>query len=221
MNDVKTDRPADAPADPIKSTSTRPGRRQVLAGMAAASVVSALPTGVSAAVGNPIFAFLRVSSLITGIPLDKSYTQLGETILAALLSGEDDDGIAEWAELTERLEDLSNDASGEAIEQALTPSLLAKVRKLARVWYTGQIERADGRIDVIDYDEALVWRACAWTKPPATCGGPFGYWNHPDKGGRDRGTRYCAHRSHRRRYRRRRCRPGRRFDVLGPLPQGA
>jgi len=183
MSDKNTDRPASAPADPIKNTSAGPGRRQVMAGMAAASVVSALPVGAAAAVGNPVFAFLRVSSLVTGIPLDKSYTQLGETILAALLSGEDNDGIAEWAVLTERLEALSDEASGEAIEQALTPSLLAKARKLARVWYTGQIERADGRIDVIDYDDALVWRACAWTKPPATCGGPFGYWQKPYKGG--------------------------------------
>jgi len=183
MNDVKTNRPAGAPAEPIKCASARPGRRQVMAGMAAASVVSALPAGAAAAVGNPVFAFLRVSSLVTGVPLDKSYTQLGETILTALLSGEDDNGIAEWAELTERLEKLSNDASGQAIEQALPPSLLAKARKLARVWYAGQIERPDGRIEVIDYDEVLVWRACAWTKPPATCGGPFGYWQKPYKEG--------------------------------------
>jgi len=153
-----------------------------MAGMAAASVVSALPMGAAAAVGKPIFAFLRVSSLVTGIPLDKSYTQLGETILAALLSGEDENGIVEWAELTESLETLPDDVSEIDIEKALTPSQLAMARKLARVWYTGQIERADGRIDVIDYDDALVWRACAWTKPPATCGGTFGYWQKPYKG---------------------------------------
>ncbi len=31
----------------------------------------------------------------------------------------------------------------------------------------------------ISYDEALTWQACTFTKPSATCGGPFGYWQDP------------------------------------------
>jgi hypothetical protein len=31
-------------------------------------------------------------------------------------------------------------------------------------------------IGQINYDEALTWQACTFTKPSATCGGPFGYW---------------------------------------------
>lgn len=34
-------------------------------------------------------------------------------------------------------------------------------------------------IGQINYDEALTWQACSFTKPSATCGGPFGYWQDP------------------------------------------
>lgn len=34
-------------------------------------------------------------------------------------------------------------------------------------------------IGQISYDEALTWQACTFTKPSATCGGPFGYWQDP------------------------------------------
>jgi len=34
-------------------------------------------------------------------------------------------------------------------------------------------------IGQISYDEALTWQACSFTKPSATCGGHFGYWQDP------------------------------------------
>jgi hypothetical protein len=31
---------------------------------------------------------------------------------------------------------------------------------------------------VVTYNDALAWTVCFdFTKPPATCGGPFGYWH--------------------------------------------
>lgn len=37
-------------------------------------------------------------------------------------------------------------------------------------------------IGQINYDEALTWQACKFTKPSATCGGPFGYWSYAPQG---------------------------------------
>ena len=36
--------------------------------------------------------------------------------------------------------------------------------------YTGTVDTPKGTV-VVSYDQALVWQACAWTKPNAFCGG--------------------------------------------------
>ncbi len=44
--------------------------------------------------------------------------------------------------------------------------------------YTGTVDTPKGPV-VISYDQALVWQACAWTKPNAECGGMTNYWVDP------------------------------------------
>jgi len=117
--------------------------------------------------------------MLTGISLNKTYTQLGEMIWAAVLKDENTKGKAQWFDMILRLHDLPENASEKQIERALNKPMIKKARYLARVWYTGKIINKDKSESVLFYDDALVWRACDWTKPPATCGGKFGYWAKP------------------------------------------
>ncbi len=175
------DKPASADNQPKLNLSS-PARRDILKGLAAATVVSAIPDSGAATELVSIDRFLKVSSLVTGIPLDKTYTQLAEIIWDAILRMEDDAGKAEWGDVILRLEDLKDDTSEEQMLSALGGQLIAKARELARIWYTGTIIRKDKSKLILTYDDALVWRACDWTKPAATCGGKFGYWAHPFRG---------------------------------------
>lgn len=45
-------------------------------------------------------------------------------------------------------------------------------------WYTGESPDPDA-LEVLTYDEALIWEAMDYTKPMAFCGGGVGYWSDP------------------------------------------
>ena len=62
--------------------------------------------------------------------------------------------------------------------QKLCPNLSSQQKHLA--WSNDKsVNLQSTIIGQINYDEALTWQACKFTKPSATCGGPFGYWTHP------------------------------------------
>ena len=53
--------------------------------------------------------------------------------------------------------------------------------EIVAAWYSGLYD--DGKsVGVAGYDQALLWRALAFTKPLGTCGGETGYWGDPPAG---------------------------------------
>ncbi|WP_419799320.1 MAG: sugar dehydrogenase complex small subunit [Terasakiella sp.] len=159
---------------------------QGVAGSSAAILTSGIPNLAHA---SDMIPFLKASSLLCGIELDRSYIQLGERIYRALTHGARPQDLKYWQRLINVLAKLPIKTTEKHLHQKLKsmgPHYLEKARLLARVWYTGRIERTTGpgitTFEVITYDEALVWQACTFTKPPVTCGGHFGYWQHPYSG---------------------------------------
>jgi len=169
-------------------------RRSFIFGTAAVSAAALLPSWSAFASPAPIDSFLKVSSILSGIPLDKSYIQLGDRIWQTLTRKASDKDMAQWHVLLAELKTLPHDASQEDILAKLSPledTIMEKAKLLTKVWYTGRIKQVDNcrlpknldKCEVIDYDDALVWQACDFTKPPVTCGGQFGYWHKPYEGG--------------------------------------
>lgn len=173
-------------------------RRSVIKGMAAAAAAACLPGKAIAAARIPVDAFLEASARLSGIPLDSSYTQLGETLWQLLTL----EGTAKMRAMVV----LVNRVPEKHLERELRRFGLTKTaRTVLNAWYQGTVSilpkyfrnpvvlhalgDLSGQVDpkkpgravtaVLSYDEALVWRSCTFTKPSATCGGPFGYWQYP------------------------------------------
>lgn len=165
-----------------------PNRRQVLGGLGAAGALSSLGVSLSAPaqaeahtipVPGPdprTMAFLQASALLTGIPLDRSYIELAEALLAALV-----ENTLPRSTIDKVSETVLS--AGDGWHQALrVKGLIAPAQDIALIWYTGMTDYRPQHSDdstVVTYDNALAWRACSFTKPPANCGGPFGYWYDP------------------------------------------
>jgi hypothetical protein len=161
-------------------------RRQVVTGLAVVGVAAALPLSHLQAGERDINPFLKASSVLTGIALDTSYVQLGHTIWDEVTKDATVSTLQQWRDMITELAKLPDGASTSDIKNALQrvgPEAKPMAIQLTKVWYTGRIVRGDDMV-IINYDEALVWRACDFTKPPVTCGGPFGYWSEPYLGGR-------------------------------------
>lgn len=165
-------------------------RRTVLEGLGALGVVSATaalpfaPASAHAALQESAADdeireapddFLVLSSKLTGIPLDNSYIELGNRIWTALTPT-----AAAEKDLRELFFFMRmGKEDWETYIKATKKNVLAG--KVALIWYTGAVDftATTGGERVITYDNALAWRACTFTKPPANCGGPFGYWHDP------------------------------------------
>ena len=164
-------------------------RRQFIVGLGALSTTAFLPFKPLLAGSDPIESFLKVSALLTGISLDKTYLELGNKILSALILSMILSERKDMETLISALSQLPDNTSDSVLEKQLkrmSPAIRRIAEKIAKVWYTGRItyrfsiaRRRLHRVEVINYDEALVWRACDFTKPPVTCGGEFGYWQKP------------------------------------------
>ncbi len=166
-------------------------RRHVVAGLASLPFISSF---------NPTFAmasmpaadkFIYASSILCGIKMDKSYIQLSNQVWAAITNNNTEKDRLDWHRLIDRIAKLPATANNRDIQRALRPlghRIFKKAQLLAKVWYTGRIairpvtKHDKFPFDVISYDDALVWIACDFTKPPVTCGGHFGYWQHPFTG---------------------------------------
>lgn len=70
----------------------------------------------------------------------------------------------------DRKDDLAALAEG-ASDQAL-------LNEIAAAWYSG-ISPDPEDLEVLTYNDALLWQAMDYTKPMAYCGGPMGYWADP------------------------------------------
>jgi hypothetical protein len=171
-----------------------PSRRDLVKSMAALATAAGLPLPAVAAVPSPIDEFLIVSSKLSGIALDKSYSQMAETIYTIF-------HLERRADL-HALMRFVIDTPEDRIEHGLKSTPFTKtVQDILTAWYTGSIplsaklladpaiQHLSGKLVpaangkptawVFAYDEALAWRACTFTKPSAACGGTFGYWQDP------------------------------------------
>lgn len=155
-----------------KSDQFQPNRRDVLGAALVGAAAVALPPLPVAAATLPPANFLAASSRLCGITLDSSYLQLGNQVWLSV-TGKGDPDYARICDI------VMNSSDDNSMKAALAlAGLLPKAQTLATVWYTGM-----NGSDVITYDNALVWRACEdFTKPPANCGGPFGYWHDKAEG---------------------------------------
>jgi hypothetical protein len=168
-----------------KNKPKNQSRRDFVVGSAVVLLAPSLPVGAGVAASPRIDLFLKISSILTGIDLDKSYIQLGEMILAAIEQHESADEKTIRLALFDQFDKIPNTLSQDDLQNVLKnmdESFVSQAQKVARIWYTGRLELEKDKYLVLTYDDALVWQACDFTKPPTTCGGPFGYWQHPYSG---------------------------------------
>lgn len=177
-------------------------RRNILKQIAVAAALAATPlSSVFASTQDQdlVIDFLEISSFLTGIELDRSYMQLGHDILQLLF-------LTDFNPY--HIRQLSAEIKHNRTFDPFSSVWNKLAHRTLTAWYLGQIEispkyltnanvqricsnlrghtnpkpllNANGSITaMISYDEALVWQACDFTKPSATCGGPFGYWANP------------------------------------------
>ncbi|NVK17540.1 MAG: hypothetical protein HWE30_02465 [Methylocystaceae bacterium] len=165
-------------------------RRHVIAGMASVPFMASFKPNLALANASKMDQFIYASSILCGIPMDKSYIQLSHQIWQALTLNATDKDMREWTKLIDKVSSLPANANSARINKTLRlmgRGAHQKARLMAKVWYTGRIARPllNSKLttfEVINYDEANVWIACDFTKPPVTCGGHFGYWQHPYTG---------------------------------------
>jgi len=160
-------------SDAQSKPPTGPNRRDVLAGMTGVAGVMLAPSMAVAWADETATRRLLASARLTGIDLGASYLDLVQVVWTALAP-------AFGVQDLDRLVRVVNDAPAGAplTEILLKQGLLPAAQALANTWYTGA-SAADGGQTVLFYNDALMWRSCAFTKPPATCGGQFGYWEQP------------------------------------------
>jgi hypothetical protein len=167
-----------------------------MAALATMASLPALPLPAEAAAASriPLDEFLAASSKLSGIALDKSYSQMAETIYTIF--------DLERRAALQALVRFANDTPEDQIEQGLKFAWFADTAQaVLGAWYTGSVTLSGKLLEdpairqmsgapasaaseepvtwVFGYDEALAWRACSFTKPSAACGGAFGYWQDP------------------------------------------
>lgn len=191
-------------SSPLSRRSALKG--MALAASASSLPISLLSSPINAANHKDAALFLSLSSLLTGIKLDASYLQLGQDILFLLglnyqfnlqydnlvLSFEENNSEAqEQASYLAKHHpypvqvilkawylsqvSLSEKDKQNPLVQKLCPNLRQE-KENYRMAGQGRDSQLQTVIGQINYDEALTWMACSFTKPSATCGGPFGYW---------------------------------------------
>lgn len=128
-------------------------------GLAASALAlgSAVPRPTYAATAPSLNAFMTMSQKLTGrSSLDRD---MGQAILDAFVTtGQTDDLAA-----------LAADPDPGRSRLKIANAVLA-------AWYSG-LSPVPGATEVTGYNEALVWDALSYTKPPGSCGGETGYWS--------------------------------------------
>jgi hypothetical protein len=122
--------------------------------------------------------FLTLSSLITGVGVDKLDPELGARLYPAVEYGTGEGvSIADLA----RAAGVTAGSPGtqSSLEAAFAePAAEAKARLIATCWYSGQEPASGDKPGAsLAYGAALGWRALDFTTPPGTCGGAFGSWS--------------------------------------------
>jgi hypothetical protein len=144
--------------DPTSS----PDRRQVLALFAAAAGMALVPVPGEAAAPTANFraASARLNGLASGLDpatLKRFFTALEDAV---------------GAEPLRRLAEIAARHDGDALDAAIAAAGLdPAANTVVAAWYTGIVVAPDGTRQAILWDDALVWAALDFTKPPAQCAG--------------------------------------------------
>jgi hypothetical protein len=137
-------------------------RRSFMAGASAGALVAGFPPLAGAQQAVTVDQFLAISSRLT----EAATTDLDSTMAAKLLDGFISTGRGSGLSL------LAEDAT-------LRVGTVAD--DIVAAWYSGLYDTATGPA-VAGFNEALLWNALDFTKPPGTCGGETGYWADPPQG---------------------------------------
>ncbi|MBY0430841.1 MAG: sorbitol dehydrogenase family protein, partial [Rhodospirillales bacterium] len=144
-------------SDVLPHPLAEPTRRDILAGMAGLAVLALVPTA-AAATCSAASPLLQASTRLTGISLDASYLDLAKQVWSALAP-------SYGAPVLEKLVEVVNATPPHRLTDVLLEQgLLPAAQALTATWYTGA-STADGGQTVLFYNDALMWRSCAFTKP--------------------------------------------------------
>jgi fructose 5-dehydrogenase small subunit len=152
-----------------RSTNAQAGRRAVLQGIAALAASGWLPDSIAQGGSSAITpaSFAAASRACTGYLLQDP--GVAAAMLRALNAAVGSANLARLAALATRTPPAE-------LDSALKSSGLERTAETVVVaLYTGTVETPKGTV-VVSYNQALVWQACAWTKPNALCGGATNYW---------------------------------------------
>jgi hypothetical protein len=148
-----------------------PTRREVLHGFAVLSagvLVGGATTWAEAA--EPTLGlrdFAAMSLALCGFPA--SDADVTRAYLSALEKTHGHEALA-------RLAKVVKDNPGDRLDAAITAAGLdSTANAVVTAWYTGAVDGPSGKT-VVTYPLALAWQACDFTKAPAMCAGPIGYW---------------------------------------------
>ena len=136
-------------------------RELLLSGLAAAITAAAangFPAALFAAAPVTLPQFMALSMRLTeAADLDAG---IGEKFLGGFLASGQGAGLA----------GLAAGASEPELESAIIAA-----------WYSGVYDTGRGKA-VAGFEQALLWKALTFTKPPTDCGGETGYWSQPPVG---------------------------------------
>ena len=136
-------------------------REFLLAGLATAITAAAangFPAALFAAAPVTLPQFMALSMRLTeAADLDAG---IGEKFLGGFLASGQGAGLA----------GLAAGASEPERESAIIAA-----------WYSGIYDTGRGK-SVAGFEQALLWKALTFTKPPTDCGGETGYWSQPPGG---------------------------------------
>ena len=156
-----------------ESASPRMTRRQVLRGLTALAASGWMPRAAAQSGAFAPAQFSAACIAYTGYAFDDP-----RVAVAMLRALEQSVGRANLA----RLAALASKTPPEALDAALRAAELSGIAEVVVVaLYSGTVAGPRG-IYVVTYNDALVWQACAWTKPNAFCGGPTNYWANAPAG---------------------------------------
>jgi len=129
-----------------------------LAAAIAAAGASGFPPALFAAAAVTLPQFMALSMRLTETAdLD---AEVGEKFLGGFLASGQSAGLAA----------LVAGASDSELESAIVAA-----------WYSGLYDTGQGKA-VAGFEQALLWKALTYTKPPSDCGGEMGYWSQPPVG---------------------------------------
>ena len=144
-------------------------RRELLQGLAALAASGLVPAALGQGASALSAAeFRALSTSMTGFAYGDG--EVASAMLHALASSVGASTLSKIAALASA---TPSARLGDALREA---QLDAAATKVIVALYSGVVDTPSGPV-VFTYDKALAWRAVAWTKPNAECGGETDYWS--------------------------------------------